>query len=84
MSNYDAVGIDKSNNVTICLLVSSADNLCKQFRPRSDLVFETLMVLFCFFKKVHFEKKKTAANKNECRITRHAKSYHASSYNILF
>ena len=25
--------------LTICLLVSSADNLCKQFGPRSDLIW---------------------------------------------
>ena len=52
---------------TLCLLVSSVDNLCKQFGPRSGLttcrawsgfkLFDTLMVFLKeFFENVDFEK----------------------------
>ena len=60
----------------LVLLVSSADNLCKQFRPRSgptkcrawsgSKLFETLMEhLKEFFKKVDFEKNRQTTNRHE-------------------
>ena len=52
--------------LTLCLQVSSADSLCKQFGPRSgptkcrawsgSKLFDTLMVFLIFFKKDDFEK----------------------------
>ena len=54
--------------LNLCILVSSADNFCKQFGPRSDptisraksgsKLFDTLMVFLKeFFRKVDFEQK---------------------------
>ena len=59
----------------LCLLVLSADNLCKQFGPRSSptkhrvwsgsKLFDTLMVFLKeFFKKVNFEKNKQTTKKH--------------------
>ena len=47
-------------SLTLCLLVWSADNFCKQFGPKSwSKLFDTLMVFLKeFFEKVDFEKKK--------------------------
>ena len=72
--------------LTLFLLVSSADNLCKQLGPRSGLtkcqawsgskLFDTLIVFIpkrFFSKKKWFWKKKTADNKNACKITQQAK-----------
>ena len=69
---------------TICLLLSSADNLCKQFGPRSGptkcpagsgpKLFDTLMVfLNNFSKKLIF--KKISSRQNSWKITQHAKSW---------
>ena len=52
--------------LTLCLPVSSADNLGKQFGPRSgSKLFDILMVFLTdFFQKVNFEKnKKTITTK---------------------
>ena len=59
--------------LTSCLLVSSADNLCKQFGPRLNIgpdldlnMFHTLMEIFLkeFFEKVDFEKKNSRRPKS--------------------
>ena len=65
-------------------LLSSADNVCKQFEPRSgptkSKLFDTLMVFLkdCF-EKVNFKTKSTVdqkkKKKEKCEITQHAKSY---------
>ena len=60
--------------LTLCLQVSSADNIGKQFGPRSgptncqalsgSNLFDILMVFLKeFFQKVYFEKKKSADDK---------------------
>ena len=60
---------------TFSLLVSSADNLCKQFGPRpgltksrawsGDNLFDTWMIFLKeFFEKVDFEKKKKQTSKS--------------------
>ena len=60
--------------LTLCLLVSPADNLCKQFGPRSGptkcqawsgyKLFDTLMVLLKeFFENVDFEKNQQTEKK---------------------
>ena len=70
--------------LTLCLLVSSADCLFKQFGPRSvqikhrarsrSKLFDTLMAFLKeFFETVDFEKK-SADNKKACKITQYAKS----------
>ena len=62
--------------LTLCLLVLSADNLCKQLGPRSGLtkhhtwsgskLFDTLMVFPKeFFEKVDFEKNRQTTKKHE-------------------
>ena len=59
--------ISTKRGITFCLLVSCADTLCKQFRPRTgptkcrawawSKLFDTLMVFLKeFFEKVNFEK----------------------------
>ena len=64
--------------LTLCLLVSSADNLCKPFGPRSGRteclarseckLFDTLIVFLKeFFQKVDFEKK-SADNKKHAKL----------------
>ena len=61
--------------LALCLLVSSADDLCKQFGPRSgptkcrawsgSKLFDTLMIFLKeFFKKVNFEKNQQTAKKH--------------------
>ena len=43
----------------LSMLVSSADNLCKQFGPKSDLtkcLTGTMMVFLIFVEKVNFER----------------------------
>ena len=59
--------------LTLYLLLSSADNFCKQFGPRSgSKLFDTPMVFLKeFFKKVDFEKKHQTTKKhvNELNIT---------------
>ena len=61
---------------TLCLLVTSANNLCKQFRPRSgqtkrrarseSKLFDTLMIFLKeFFKKLDFEQKKLETKNHE-------------------
>ena len=60
----------------IVVTLLSADNLCKQFGPRSGptKLLDTLMVfLKDFFEKVDF-KEKSADDKKACKITQHAKS----------
>ena len=54
MQNYLTV----DQFLTVCLPVLPADNICKQFGPRSDLkLFDTLMVfLKDFTENVNFEK----------------------------
>ena len=56
-----------SEILTLCLLLSSANNLCKQFGPRSgSILFDTLMVFMKeFFKKVDFEKNHKKTKKHE-------------------
>ena len=71
--------------LTHCRLVSSADNLCKQFGPRSGLtkcqawsgskLFDTVVALLKeFFEKVDFEKtaddKKSMQNYPSCKALR--------------
>ena len=60
--------------LTSCLLVSSADNLCKQFGPRLNIgpdldpnMFHTMMEIFLndFFEKIDFEKSQQTAKKHE-------------------
>ena len=64
----------KKFKLTLCLIVSSAYNLCKQFGPRSGLTnvepdldpncFDTLMVFLKeFLKKVDFEKNRHTTKK---------------------
>ena len=74
-----------SYSLTLCLLVSSADNLCKQFGTRSGLtkcrawsgskLFDSLVLVFLeeFFEKVDFEKK-SADVKKAWKIYEEAKS----------
>ena len=51
--------------LTLYLLVSSADNFCKQFLPRSSL-FDTKMVFLKeFFEKVDFEKNQQTTKKKK-------------------
>ena len=66
--------------LTLCLLVSSADNLCKQFGPSltkwqagsGTKLFDKGGISEIFFiYEVHFEK--IADNKKGCKITQHAK-----------
>ena len=70
-------------HVNLHLLVLSADNLCKQFEPRSgptkcrarsgSKLFDTLIVFLKeFFEKNHFEKK-SVDDKSTSKITQHAK-----------
>ena len=84
-----------SLRLNLCLLMSFADNLCKQFGPRSgptesracsgSNVFATLMVFLKeFFKNVNFHKK-SADDKKACQITQHSKScYRCSVVCIVF
>ena len=58
--------------LTCCLLVPSADNLCKQFRTKSKL-FDTDGITKSVFLKVDFKKKSTD-DKKACKITQQAKS----------
>ena len=66
-------------------LLSSTDNLCKQFGCRSgptkrwawsgSKLCDTLMVLLKdFLKKLVYKKKKSIDDKKACKITQHAKS----------
>ena len=52
--------------LTNCLLMTSADNLCKQFGPRSGFkLFDTLMVILKeLFEKVDFEKNQQTTKKH--------------------
>ena len=63
-------------SLALYLLVSSADNLCKQIRPRSgptkclawsgSILFDTQMVFLKeLFEKVDFEKNQQTAKKHE-------------------
>ena len=53
--------------LTLCLLVSSADYLCKQFGPRSVLMNTLKVFLKDFSKKLIFEE--PADDKEACKIT---------------
>ena len=75
---------------TLYLQVSSADNLCKQFGPRSgptkhrawseSKLFDTLVVfLKVFFEKVDFEKDQQTTK--TCKISQLAKS---SFFTVIF
>ena len=45
LSEIEERSINKSSVFTLCLLVSSVDNFCKQFEPRSDLTFTSGLIL---------------------------------------
>ena len=56
--------------LTLCLQVSSADNLGKQFGPRSgSKLFDTLMVFLKEFFQKLILKKNPAENKKTWKIT---------------
>ena len=65
-------------SLTLCLLVSSADNLCKQFAPRSGLtkcqawsgskLFDTDGILEIIFHKIDFGRKKHAKFPSRPRV----------------
>ena len=58
---------DAVSDLTHCLLVSSADNICEQFGPRSgSKLFDTLMVFLKeFFETFDFEKNQQTTTKRE-------------------
>ena len=74
----ESLEIDQAAILSLCVLMSSADDLCKQFGPRSGPTkcrawsgskqFDTLMVFPKeFFEKVDFEKnQQTAKNHENC------------------
>ena len=66
---------DYDSSSSLCLPVSSADNVCKQFGPRSGSKLFDILIVFLkdFFQKVNFEKK-TADDKKAGKITQHAMS----------
>ena len=75
--------------LTLCLLVSSADILCKQFGPRPGptecrtwsgyRLFHTLMVFLKeFFEKVDFNKNQQTTKKHEKLISRQINSWPTS------
>ena len=79
------LSIKPNQNCLLAAIFSSADCLCKQFGPISDIGPDLTLIVIQkeFFKKANFEKSQHTAKKIR-KITQHAKSFKKYHTNIVF